>query len=453
MSSLLIYNGVVVTLGEGDHTPRLGWVYVSDSHIKQLGNGEAPPAVRNADTTIDVGGNVVMPGLINAHTHLFQTFARGTGDDLPLLEWIDKAILPVAENITSDEIYAAAKLGLIENIRSGATSVLEHQYIRADGADEAVCRAALEVGSRMVLARGWTDLHHSSALVESIDEFTSATEILHREWDGADARIRIETGPVAPWGCSDEGTITCRSLANQLGCGIHTHCAETQAEVAMGLERNGLRHVEWLDQLGILGPDTQLAHTVWVDEHELDLIANSGASVVHCPVSNMYLASGVAPIAEMLRRNITVALATDGPGSNNSQDMFEGMKAAILLQKVHHLDAGVLSPIDVLRMACHGGSSAIGEGDSLGRLEEGCLADIIVVDLATPFSTPVHDTHSALVFNASARDVRTVVIGGRVVLRDGRFTTLDEHQALVAATESCRGLFDRAGLLSEVNQL
>jgi 5-methylthioadenosine/S-adenosylhomocysteine deaminase len=191
---------------------------------------------------------------------------------------------------------------------------------------------------------------------------------------------------------------------------------------------------------------------VWVNEHELELIADSGATVVHCPVSNMYLASGVAPIVEMLKRDITVALATDGPGSNNSQDMFEIMKTAVLLQKVHRLDAGAIGPAEVLRMACRGGAAALGATDSLGTLAEGRLADIIVVDLNTAFSTPVHNTYSALVFNASSRDVRTVIVGGRVILRDGKLTTLDEQKALAEATAICKDLFTRAGLRSEVNQ-
>ena len=452
-SSLLIENGRVITLDDDDRSLRPGWIYVQDDQIEAIGEGDAPRSTTGSDITIDVGGDVVMPGMVNAHTHLFQTFARGTGDDVPLLEWVEKAILPITTHLTADDVRAAATVGLIENVRSGATSVLEHQYVRGDGGvDQAICQAALEVGSRMVLARGWTDIIEFDVYRETIAEFEAGTRDLYEHWDGAEGRITIETGPLVPWGCSDEGMLASRSLAAELGCGIHIHVAETDAEVALGVERNGLRDIEWLSEIGALGPTTQLAHAVWINEHELELIADSGATVVHCPVSNMYLASGVAPIVEMLERDITVALGTDGSGSNNSQDMFESMKTAVLLQKVHRLDATAISPAEVLRMACRGGAAAMGASDRLGTLAEGRLADIVVVDLATAFSTPVHNTYSALVFNASSRDVRTVIVGGRVILRDGQLTTLDEQQALADAIATCKDLFTRAGLQSEVNR-
>ncbi len=450
-STLLIENGTVITLDD-DRSLRPGWIYIEGDQIEAIGGGEAPRSTKGADVTIDVGGAVVMPGLVNAHTHLFQTFARGTGDDVPLLEWVEKAILPITTHITADEARAAATVGLIENVRSGATSVLEHQYVRSDGIDQAICEAALEVGSRMTLARGWTDIIEFDIYRETTDEFVAGTRELHERWHGVDGRIAIETGPLVPWGCSEEGMLAAKSLADELGTGMHTHAAETNAEIALSLERSGLREIEWLSELGVLGPSMQLAHGVWVDEDELELIADSGATVVHCPVSNMYLASGVAPLVEMIERNITVALGTDGPGSNNSQDMFETMKTAVLLQKVHRLDANAISPGEVIRMACRGGATAMGATDRLGILAEGRLADIIVVDLATAFATPVHNTYSALVFNASSRDVRTVIIGGKVILRDGQLITLDERQALADAIALCKSLFTRAGLQTDVNR-
>lgn len=454
MTTVLIEHGRLVTLAD-DEAPGdaiRGWIFVRDDRIEDLGAGDAPIPLRGADTVIDATGQVVMPGLVNAHTHLFQTFARGTGDDLPLLEWVEKAILPITTHLTASDAKAAATVGLVENIRSGATSVLEHQYVRAEGADHATCEAALEVGARMTIARGWADIIELELYRESIEEFERGTRALHEAWDGAEGRISVETGPLVPWACSDEAMLRSKAMADELGCGMHIHCAETSAEIELADQRNGLGHVEWLDKLGLLSPSTQLAHTVWVNDHELDLIAESGAVVVHCPVSNMYLASGIAPITEMLRRDITVALATDGPGSNNSQDMFETMKAAVLLQKIDHLDAASLGPLDALRMACRGGAAALGAEESLGCLEPGRLADIIVVDLATAFATPVHRAHSALVFNASARDVTSVLVGGNVVMRNRELTTVDEKAVLAQANAACRDLFDRAGLSSEITQ-
>ena len=183
----------------------------------------------------------------------------------------------------------------------------------------------------------------------------------------------------------------------------------------MSIEERGLRHVEWLSQLGALGPDTQLAHSVWLDDHELDLIAESGSIVVHCPVSNMYLASGVPRILDMIDMGIPVALASDGPGSNNRQDMFEVLKATILLQKVHNLNPTALQPEDALTMACRGGARALGKETQIGQIASDYKADLIVVDLETVFTAPVHSVASSLVFCASPSQVRHVIVNGQLL--------------------------------------
>ena len=190
----------------------------------------------------------------------------------------------------------------------------------------------------------------------------------------------------------------------------------------------------------------------WLDGDELDLIAATGSIVVHCPVSNMYLASGVARLPEMRARGITVALASDGPGSNNRQDMFEVLKATVLLQKVHHLDALVLQPADVLHMACRGGAAAFGMPGTFGMVAEGQRADLLVVDLRSPFVAPVHRVASALVYNATPRDVRHVVVDGRVLLRDGQLVTADERQIMAKADDAARDLFNRAGIKTRVTR-
>lgn len=207
-----------------------------------------------------------------------------------------------------------------------------------------------------------------------------------------------------------------------------------------------MRHVEWLESLGALGPDVQLAHSVWLDDGELDLIASSGSVVVHCPVSNMYLASGVAPVVEMRRRGIAVALASDGPGSNNRQDMFEVMKATALLQKVHHLDATALQPEEVLHMACRGGAAAFGMPGAFGAIAAGQRADLVVVDLRSPFVMPVHRVPSALVYNATPRDVRDVIVDGRILIRDRDLVEVDEPGVLARAEAAALKLFERAGI-------
>ncbi|NIN69734.1 MAG: amidohydrolase family protein, partial [Anaerolineae bacterium] len=235
-------------------------------------------------------------------------------------------------------------------------------------------------------------------------------------------------------------------IAREWGVGMHMHVAEVKDDQEHTLREKGLRHVEWLDKIGCLGPDMQLVHTVWLSDREIDLVAERGAKIVHCPVSNMYLASGVARVPEMLARGITVALATDGPGSNNNQDMIETLKTTALLHKVTTLDAMVLQPEDVIWMACREGAETFGQPDQIGSLEVGKKADVVLVDLNTPFAAPVHRVPSALVYNVHGNDVDTVIIDGRVVMRDKEVMVLDEGALLEECRQAASSLMARANV-------
>ena len=450
MTTILIENGAIVTIDDQGRVLNPGYVFIKDDSIAAIGPGQAPLELQQqADTRIDATLKAVMPGMVNAHTHLFQSFIRGLADDKPLLEWLKTAIWPVAQALTEEEAYLAAMVGLVENIRGGATSVIDHQYIHTEPTnDDGVCRAAEETGVRFVLARGWADKDYHPTLMESREQIMAEMARLHQTWQNrANGRIRVEFGPLIPWGCSDEAMRQTYNLAQEWGVGTHIHVAETKIEVDMNLEERGNRHIEWMAALGALGPKVQLVHSVWLNDHELDLIAQHGAVVVHCPVSNMYLASGVARIPDMRRRGIPIALATDGPGSNNNQNMLETLKTTVLLQKVTTLNAMVLLPEDVLWMACRGGAIAFGQPELIGSLEVGKKADVVLIDLNTPLAMPVHRVPSALVYNMSPRDVDTVIIDGQIVMRDGRLLHIDEEALLCEARRACQNLFKRAGVV------
>ena len=446
---LLVHGGAVVTVDDRGAVHDPGWVYAQGNRIAEVGAGP-PPAARHsqAAVVIDASGTAVMPGMVNAHTHLFQGFFRGLADDRALLDWLRDCIWPGAVHLDGPTARLAALAGLIENLRTGATTVIDHQYVHVDpGIDDAVCSAADELGMRFLLAHGWADRNYPEPLMETAETAIERARAVRHRWDGRnDDRMRVELAPLIPWGCSDEAMRATVAEARSWGRGTHIHCAETEVEVEMSLDERGMRHVPWLDSLGALGPDVQLAHSVWLDDAELDLIASSGSVVVHCPVSNMYLASGVAPVVAMRRRGIAVALASDGPGSNNRQDMFEVMKATVLLQKVHHLDATVLQPSEVLHMACRGGAAAFGLPGAFGAVAAGQRADLVVVDLRSPFVMPVHRVPSALVYNATPRDVRDVIVDGRVLIRDRELVGVDEPDVLARAAAAARQLFERAGL-------
>lgn len=454
MTDTLLSNVGVVTVDDANTIVENGWLAVEDGHIAAYGGGRPPAALAaGAREHLDADGHVVMPGMVNAHTHLFQTFFRGLADDLALLDWLEQCIWPGAGHMDAVAARAAAAVGLIENLRSGVTTVIDHQYIHpgadADSIDNAVASAARDLGIRLVLAHGWADRNYHPPLTSDAGTVERRLTTLAEQWSSEDT-IRIENGPLIPWGCSDDGVRSTVAAARRLGAGTHVHCAETQIEVEMNLAERGMRHVHWLDDLGALGPDVQLAHAIWLDDAELDLIAARDAVVVHCPVSNMYLASGVARIVEMRDRGITVALASDGPGSNNRQDMFEVMKTAVLLQKVSHLDPMALQPSDVLTMACRGGARAAQQARPAGTITPGAPADLVLVDLNSVYCQPVHRLDSALVFNCSPDRVRSVMVGGQWRLFDRHIVGLDESSILADAVQQARLVAQAAGLRSRL---
>ncbi len=455
VGGIVIENVAIVTVDDAMTVHDPGWLHIDGSHIAAVGAGSPPTAIRSAaGRVIDGTGHAVMPGMTNAHTHLFQTFFRGLADDKPLLEWLRSCIWPGAVHLDGPSAYLAGLVGMVENLRTGATSIIDHQYVHVtDDIDDAVCRAADESGARFLLASGWADRNYPEAMCEDADQIIDRIRGVKDRWHGHDDdRIKVELAPLIPWGCSDDVMIATVNEARSWGAGTHIHCAETREEVDMSLEERGERHIEWLDRLGLLGDDVQLAHSVWLDDAELDTIAAHNATVVHCPVSNMYLASGVPRILDMRSRGINIALASDGPGSNNRQDMFEVLKSTVLLQKIHHLDAMALQPEDALQMACRGGAVALGASDDVGMIEAGRRADLVMIDLRSVFVAPVHRVMSALVFNATPADVRHVIVDGRVVVEDGRATFVDEGELIAEATTMAGEVFARAGVSSRLNQ-
>ena len=444
--SIAITNGIILTLDEARRVYDPGYVVVEGSQIQRIGEGRLPEeTLALVDQVIDAENMLVMPGMVNAHTHLFQTFIRGLGDDLPLYEWLERYIWPVAAEMTVYEAKLSALIGLVENIRSGATAVIDNQYVHnSPEMDDVFCRAADELGIRYLMARGWTDRNYHPAFLEKTDAIMDHLGDLVSRWNSRPSgRVRVEFGPLSHAKVSLESMQRAFALTQRWGVGLHMHNSETRGEVEECIQETGLRPVEWLDRVGCLGPQTQVVHAVWLSDHELDLIADRGATVVHCPVSNMYLASGVARIPEMVQRGIPVALATDGPGSNNNQDMVETLKTTALLHKVSTLNARVFVPEDILWMACHGGAQAFGQPELIGSLEAGKQADVVLVDLNSAFAVPVHRPMSALVFSLNGGNVDTVLIAGQVVMRGKKILVVDEPALLQECREAGVALVQR----------
>ncbi len=445
MTTLLIENGYVLTMDEQDTVYAPGWVWIEGSHIQGVGAGAPPDELAHrTGRVIDASHMAVLPGLINGHTHLSQSFMRGLGDDKSLIEWLKKVMWPLQAAMTPEDVHLASLLGLVENLRCGVTGLVQHHKITTSPAHvDATFEAAEIVGLRLRLARGWVDLGEAAEPAETIiAEMTR----LYKSWQHrAQGRITVSFGPMVPWRCSDELMQRTAALAREWGVPTHIHVAEAADEIELMRRRNGLGHIEWLERLGVLGPDFQLVHCVHVAEREIDMIARRGATVVHCPVSNMYLASGAAPVSQMLARGIPVALGTDGSASHNSQDLLETLKIAVLLAKVSSGQATAILPPAALRMVTTAGARLLGRTD-IGRLATEARADLTLVNLNNVRSMPVYQPASALVYNAVGPDVQTVIVDGRVLLERGQVTVVDEEALLAECRAAAQRLLKRAGV-------
>lgn len=429
----LIKNGFVATADDDGQVFDPGYVVFEDDLIKSVLPGKPPAEILScADQVIDAEDMLVMPGLVNAHTHLFQTFLRGLGDDKPLQKWLESFIWPISSRMGTSEAKLSGMLGLVENLRSGVTAVIDNQYIHnTPDTDDTFCQAAVDVGIRYLMARGWADRNYHPAFLETCDQILERVGSLVEHWNHhSSGRIRVEFGPLSKPRCSNLTFLRTWEAAKEWGIGLQMHTSETIEQTNYCIEEEGLRTVEWLESLGCLDESVQLVHAVWLDEREIDLIAGRNAKVVHCPTSNMYLASGIAKIPLMYKKGVIIALATDGPGSNNNQDMIETLKTTALLHKISCMDPMVFKPEELLWMACRGGADAFGQPELIGSLEPGKKADIILIDLDTPFAQPVHRPISTLVYNIHGSDVDTVIVNGKTLMREKEILCLDERELL-----------------------
>ncbi|MBE0522926.1 MAG: amidohydrolase family protein [Methanosarcinales archaeon] len=426
MADILIKNGYVITM---DGPPiKNGCVLIEDSKITYVGKEE-----KLAQKVIDANNCVVMPGLINTHTHIGMTLFRGYADDLPLKQWLKDHIWPAEAMLTDEDLYIGTMLGCVEMIRSGTTAFAD-MYVHVDS----VARAVEESGMRAALSYGMIDLGDKSRADFELAEGTRFV----KKWDGgAEGRITAMYGPHAPNTCSREFLGLVKEQALKDNARIHIHVLETEAELNQMKEQFGMCSVNMLDELGFLGPDVLAAHCIWLSGGDMDILANRNVNIAHCPISNMKLASGIAPVPELLERGANVALGTDGCASNNSLDMFEEMKTTALLHKVNSMDPTTLPAEKVLKMATLNGAKALGV--PVGVLKPGMLADMIIVDMNKPHLLPVHNPISHLVYAARGSDVKTTIVNGNILMEDGVVKSIDQVKVMEEAAVAAEKLIQR----------
>ncbi len=369
---------------------------------------------------IDAREKIVIPGLFNAHTHLSMTLFRGYAEDLPLKEWLENKIWKVERLLTPKDVYWGALLGIIEMLKSGTTAFSD-LYIYMDE----VAKAVGESGIRAVLSYGMADRGDEE---KARKELKIGTEFI-KNWDDAfEGRIKAIFGPHAPYTCTPEFLIEVKEKAKELKTYVHIHVSETKWEVEHVRSKYGKTPIKLLDDIGFLDEKTVLVHVVWVDDEEMNILKKRNVSVVHCPISNLKLASGIAKIKEMHDMGINVCLGTDGASSNNTYNLFEEIKITSLLQKVVSGKADALKAKDVLKMATENGYKAYGIRG--GRIERGYLADLVLIDRRRHNFCPMYDPLNSLVYASYGCEVTHVIVNGELVVEDGIILKLNEDKII-----------------------
>lgn len=416
-STILIKNAIILNPGENDCLKTTSSVLIKDDIIAEIGDN----ITEKADKVIDGEGKILMPGLINTHTHLSMTLFRGLADDLSLDTWLNDYIWPVEAHLNGYYCYIGALLGAVELIKSGTTTFSDMYFYMED-----VARAVDESGLRAVLSYGMIDFadeeKRRAEIAANVDLFKNCNNV-------AEGRIKVFFGPHAPYTASKELLDEVRDLASKFNTGIHIHVAETQKEVEDILEQTGKRPFEYLDDIGFLGPNVVAAHAVWLSEEEIDIIMDREVKISHNPCSNMKLASGISPVANMLSHDICVSIGTDGASSNNNLDLIEEMKTASLLQKVATLDPKVLTSEETVAMATINGARTLGLENEIGSIEVGKKADLILIDTDEANMTPDSSCISSnVVYAAKGSNVDTTICNGKILMENRKLTTLDEEE-------------------------
>jgi 5-methylthioadenosine/S-adenosylhomocysteine deaminase len=418
-------------------------IVVESDRIVDVGTKRELKGKYSGYDKLDASSCVVTPGLVNAHTHAAMTLLRGYADDLPLRQWLEQKIWPLEAMMDGESIYIGALLACVESALMGVSSLNTMYHYRRD-LNEA--RAVAEAGLRGFIGHVCFSWRR--------DEDLKALDDLVARWHGAyGGRIRVTIDPHAPYTVDPSYFKELHQLSLELSektglpVPVHTHLAETEDEAAKVKEAfnvdvaDGV--VKYLDRLGVLGPWLVAAHCVWLSGREVELLAERGVKVVHCPVSNLKLGAGVAPIPKMLERGVTVALGTDGACSNNVLDLLEAMKLAALLHKGVCRDPSLVKAEEALKMATVNGAAALGLDKSLGKLEPGFKADLVAFDFSHPHLKPLYDEVSHLVYAARSRDVKHMLVDGRLVVEDGVFKVLDVEEVVSKAVKEKEKLMRR----------
>ncbi|MGQ7276821.1 amidohydrolase [Brevibacillus thermoruber] len=423
MKQTILTHATVITVNDQNEVIHDGAVAFAGSTITYV--GPTPADVSGYDEVIDLKGNYLLPGLINTHGHAGMSLLRGYSDDLPLQQWLEDKMWPLEAQFTADHVKWGTYLSLIEMIRTGTTTFVD-MY---DHMDE-VAKAVEATGMRARLCRGMIGLCSEEERAAKLREATAFAKNWHNQADG---RITTMLAPHAPYTCPPEFITQIVERAEELSLPIHIHMSETKWEVGQNERDYGLRPVAHLEKLGVFRRPTLVAHAVHLTDEEMDVLAKYQVKVSHNVVSNLKLASGVAPVPQMLAKGISVSLGTDSTASNNNLNLFEELKLAAILHKGVGYDPVAVPAEEALRMATRYGADGVFQPDELGSIETGKQADLIVLDSHQAHFHPAHNPVSHVVYAANGRDVTDTIVAGRFLMRNRELLTVDEERVIFEA--------------------
>jgi len=452
MANILIKDGYIITVDMQRHIFKKGAVLIRDNKIAAVGKTEEVQKLDKMDIVIDARNKIVMPGLIDTHVHLAQAMIRGCADDVSLITWLKDRVWVLQGNYTAEDGKTSAELCILEMLKTGTTTFLEVMIAGRygfNGIAEVVKKSGIRAGlSKIVMdSTGYADAEDImySGMVEERDATIKEALEMHKKWNGAaNGRIQVWFGPRSPGAVTPELYREIRRLADEHNMRITYHLGEVKDDIKALKKYYNKGLTEFAEWVGMLGPDVVIAHGVWMNDEDIKRLAKTGTHISHNPSSNLKLASGFAPIPEMLDAGVNVALGCDGGPSNNSYDMIREMKLAAIIHKARLLNPEVMPAETVIEMATINGAKAMGLENEVGSLEVGKKADIIIIDTNSPHMTPSTNPVSNLVYAAHGYDVETVIIDGEIIVENRKVLTMDETRILKDAIKHAEKVYDRA---------
>ncbi len=438
MNSIVIHNGTVLTMNSNFDIIENGVLCIKNDKLVKIESLENDSSLPDGETIIDARGGIIMPGLVNTHTHLPMSLFRGLADDLPLSVWLNEHIFPAeSKYITPESVKIGALLSCAEMLLSGTTTCCDGYFY-----EDHVATAVNEAGMRAILGQGVIDFP-APGIPDPADNVNNAVTFIQK-WQNISPLITPSIFCHSPYTCSEATLKKAKNAADAKGLLFQIHAAETKEEYIRIQTEHQTTPVNYLDKIGIIDKNTLLVHAVWLDDDDINTIAARGASVSHNPESNMKLASGIAPVPSLLKAGVAVGLGTDGCASNNNLDLISEMDSAAKLHKVIALDPTLMDAVIVLKMATIQGAKALGLDDIIGSLEIGKKADVIVIDTRKPHLVPVYNPVSHIVYAAQGTDVRDVIVDGRILVKDRKLLTMDLEniiEKVIKLSETIKKIF------------